>query len=140
MAFTPEVLTPHLLPLLSNSNADVRNAAYAALSHYMAPDLYPHLPIPTELVAQILQDSSPARNVSDLLASLIRHECKHMRRAVFKGLAVSAGVKAVDAKDGEDGEEGMLRKVVRDVGDDVRGVWESGKGVAGVRSGFAGML
>ncbi|KAJ3036855.1 hypothetical protein HDV00_002337 [Rhizophlyctis rosea] len=137
-AFIPEILTPHLLPLTTHPNLQIRNAAYTALSHYPAPDLYPHIPLPTDLVSQILSDPSPALDVADLLGSLIRHECKHMRRAVFKGLAVSAGVKGAESRgEGQEGEEAQFKKVVRDVVEDVKGIWEGGKGVAGVRGGYA---
>ncbi|KAJ3017822.1 hypothetical protein HKX48_003356 [Thoreauomyces humboldtii] len=130
--FKTEVLTGHLIPLLDHRSGTVRDAAYLALASYPPPDLFALLPPPMELVATSTKASKRSGN---LLANFIRHECKHMRRAVFKGLAAAAGGRIVDAPGTDPSEQ--LRKQLNDVASDLRQTWEGGRAPAGLRSGLA---
>ncbi|KAJ3299678.1 hypothetical protein HK104_007749 [Borealophlyctis nickersoniae] len=137
MAFKGEIL-PHLFPLTGHEDPTIADAAYAALSAFPAPDLFSLIPSPVELVTSIVSNENPPPSTALFLATLIKHECKHMRRAVFKGLAASAGARVGEARqEGEPPERVALTKVVRDVVDNIRKQWEGGRAAAGIRSGLA---
>ncbi|KND01787.1 uncharacterized protein SPPG_03579 [Spizellomyces punctatus DAOM BR117] len=135
MLFKPEILESHLYPFTKHAAQDVREAAFRALACFPTPDLFPLLGTPRDVVSAIVSQEEPPSTASEMLASLIRHECKHMRRAVFKGLAASAGARLGGAL--ESGAQSQLEKVLRDVTATVRSTWEGGRAPTGLRSGLA---
>ncbi|TPX72938.1 hypothetical protein SpCBS45565_g00252 [Spizellomyces sp. 'palustris'] len=135
MMFKPEILELHLYPLTKHAAQDVREAAFRALACFPTPDLFALLGPPRDVVSSIVAQEEPPSTASKMLASLIRHECKHMRRAVFKGLAASAGARLGGVL--ESGAQSQLEKVLRDVTVTIRSTWEGGRAPTGLRSGLA---
>ncbi|KAI8995152.1 hypothetical protein BC832DRAFT_357411 [Gaertneriomyces semiglobifer] len=136
-AFKEDILG-RLHPLTSHSAQAVRAAAFAALGKFDPPDLFALLDQPRVLVGSVLSEPDYPGGVSLLLPSLIRHEVKYMRRAVFKGLSVESGVNSrVDESTQVHGALAPLRRMIKSTLDEVRGLWESGRASVGVRSGYA---
>ncbi|RKO93787.1 hypothetical protein BDK51DRAFT_52714, partial [Blyttiomyces helicus] len=133
MTFKPEILA-NLYPLATHATPSIRAAAYAALAAFPPPDLFPLLPPPRDLLSSIFVPAAdPPMSIATLLASLVKHECHHMGRALFKGLAVAPGARPDVAPDADEVE--VVRRTAREIAGEVRAAWESGKG-AGGRSGL----
>ncbi|KAJ3026151.1 UNVERIFIED_CONTAM: hypothetical protein HDU68_006140 [Siphonaria sp. JEL0065] len=129
----------------------VRSSAFEALSGFAPPELYPHFPTPSEFTSlTTLVPECKSWNQDEfhegpgsLITALVYHEVENMRRAVFKALATDMGVNRDALATGSGGaddlvaEVGKAKRVLRDLGGDVRERWGLGKGAAAVRSGLA---
>ncbi|KAI8918983.1 hypothetical protein DFJ77DRAFT_258799 [Powellomyces hirtus] len=135
MTLKSEILVSWLLPLMQHTEQNVREACFRAIAAYPAPDLFPVMSSPRELVTSIAAFTQPSPAAADMLANFVEHECKHMRRAVFKGFAAAAGGRL--AEDYVSDESKGLQRVIRDVTAELRGLWEGGRAPAGLRSGLA---
>ncbi|KAJ3163758.1 hypothetical protein HDU88_006250 [Geranomyces variabilis] len=134
-AFKSEIITTHLLPLQSHTEPVVSEAALQALAAFPAPDLFPVLPAPRDLVARFANLAQPSAAAPALMATFITHECVTMRRAVFKGFAAAQGAK-ISATETNEGTKSVTR-LAEDVEAEIRAAWEGGRASAGLRSGLA---
>ncbi|KAI8589606.1 hypothetical protein BDZ88DRAFT_129411 [Geranomyces variabilis] len=135
-AFKSEIITTHLLALQSHAEPVVSEAALQALAAFPAPDLFPVLPAPRDLVARFASLAQPSAAAPALMATFITHECVTMRRAVFKGFAAAQGAR-VSATETNEGTKSVTR-LAEDVEAEIRAAWEGGRASAGLRSGLAG--
>ncbi|KAJ3175944.1 hypothetical protein HDU87_005608 [Geranomyces variabilis] len=134
-AFKSEIIATYLLPLQSHAEPIVSDAALLALAAFPAPDLFPVLPAPRDLVARLAGLAEPSTAASALMATFITHECVTMRRAVFKGFAAAQGAK-ISAIEISEGAKSVAR-LADDVEAELRTAWEGGRASAGLRSGLA---
>ncbi|KAI9101303.1 hypothetical protein DFS34DRAFT_465365 [Phlyctochytrium arcticum] len=145
-AFKLDILNNHLWPLHTHDDPAVRTAVMKTLARFPAPDLYPLLGSPSEFVSQIVENelaSEIPSETAELLTALIMHECKHMGRPVFKGLAATSGGRVADQNvevdDVEKIAQDKLVKVARDVTTELNGMWDGSgsRAPAGLRSSLA---
>jgi hypothetical protein len=133
--FKLDILLNYLVPSIREGNSSlVRSLAYNAMSSYPPEELYPLLGDPRAVVQTLVElHQEPALA---LLVQLIRHEVRHMRRAVFKGIAAAVGVSQSALKEEVSGKDQFIR-LLTDSCVHVKSTWYGGRCPAGIRSGLS---